>query len=63
MLLCLDQNDLVVEYWPENNPKTTFIQHKDRLEISVCKAQRLYNDKIWTNAIVVKLTNVTFVDR
>lgn len=56
----LGQNDLVVEYWPENNPKTTFTQHEDRLEISVSKAQRLYNNKIWPNAIVVKLTNVEF---
>lgn len=59
----LSQNDLIVEYWPENDPKTTFFQHKDRLEISVSKAQRLYNDKIWPNAIVVKLTNVEFVDK
>ncbi len=56
----LGQNDKVVEYWPENDPKTTFVQHKDRLEISVSKAHRLYNNKIWPNAIVVKVTNVEF---
>ena len=56
----LGQNDKVVEYWPENDPKTTFIQHKDRLEISLSKAHRLYNNKIWPNAIVVKVTNVEF---
>ncbi|GIZ08778.1 alpha-L-fucosidase [Flavobacterium sp. UMI-01] len=58
----LGQNDLVVEYWPENNPKTTFTQHADRLELSVSRAQRLYNDKIWPNAIVVKVTNVEFTE-
>ncbi|MGQ1784628.1 alpha-L-fucosidase [Saccharicrinis sp. GN24d3] len=57
----LGQNDLVVEYWPENIPESRFIQHKDLLEISVSKAQRLYNDKIWPNPVVVKLTNVEII--
>ena len=55
------QNDLVVEYWPANNPKTRFIQEGDMLEVSVSRAQRLYNDKIWPNPIVIKLENVEFV--
>lgn len=55
------QNDLVVEYWPANNPETRFIQQGDMLEVSVSRAQRLYNDKIWPNPIVVKLKNVEFV--
>lgn len=55
------QNDLVVEYWPENIPKSTFVQHKDVLEISISRAQRLYNDKIWPNAVVVKLTHVEII--
>jgi alpha-L-fucosidase len=59
----LGQNDLVVEYWPENRPTTRFIQHKDLLEISVSRAQRLYNNKIWHNPIVVKLTNIEFVNK
>ncbi|KQC29548.1 alpha-L-fucosidase [Flagellimonas eckloniae] len=57
----LGQNDLVVEYWPENNPISTFTQHENSLEISISKAHRLYNDKIWPNPIVVKLTNVDFI--
>lgn len=57
----LGQNDLVVEYWPENNPKSRFIQQEKALEISISRAHRLYNDKIWPNPIVVKLTNVEFV--
>lgn len=59
----LGQNDLVVEYWPENKPTSRFIQHKDLLEISISKAQRLYNNKIWHNPIVVKLTNIEFVNK
>lgn len=54
----LGQNDLVVEYWPENNPQSTFTQHTNALEISIARAQRLYNNKVWPNPIVVKLTQV-----
>ncbi len=54
----LGQNDLVVEYWPENDPTSRYKQHKDVLEISISRAHRLYNDKIWPNPVVVKLTNV-----
>ncbi|MRT93199.1 alpha-L-fucosidase [Ancylomarina sp. 16SWW S1-10-2] len=57
----LGQNDLVVEYWPENIPESRFIQHKDLLEISISRAQRLYNDKVWPNPVVVKLTNVEII--
>lgn len=58
----LGQNDLVVEYWPENTPTSRYIQHKDLLEISISRAQRLYNDKVWPNPIVVKITNVEFIN-
>ncbi|WP_299320606.1 alpha-L-fucosidase [uncultured Maribacter sp.] len=59
----LGQNDLVVEYWPENTPTSRYIQHKDLLEISISRAQRLYNDKVWPNPIVVKITNVEFIKK
>lgn len=58
----LGQNDLVVEYWPENTPTSHFVQHKDLLEISISRAQRLYNDKVWPNPIVVKIANVEFIN-
>lgn len=58
----LGQNDLVVEYWPENDPKSYFTQHNDALEISISRAHRVYNNKVWPNAVVVKLTNVEFVE-
>lgn len=57
----LGQNDKVVEYWPENIPKSRYIQHEELLEISIVRAQRLYNDKVWPNPIVVKLTNVDII--
>lgn len=55
------QNDLVVEYWPANDPKSTFVQHEEELEISICRAQRLYNNKVWPNAVVVKITHVEII--
>ena len=57
----LGQNDLVVEYWPENNPESKFIQHDKAFEICTSRAQRLYNDKIWPNPVMVKLSNVELI--
>lgn len=57
----LGQNDLVVEYSPDNIPTSRFSQRDHNLEISITRAQRVYNDKIWPNAVVVKLTNVEFL--
>ena len=42
----LGQNDLVVEYWPENNSESKIVQHDKAFEICTRRAQRLYNDKI-----------------
>ncbi|MEP3390336.1 MAG: alpha-L-fucosidase [Reichenbachiella sp.] len=59
----LGQNDLVVEYSPKNNPKSKFVvQENGNLQLSVTRAHRVYNNKIWPNPIVVKLTNVEFVN-
>lgn len=58
----LGQNDMVVEYSPNNIPKSLFSQRSHNLELSVTRAQRVYNDKIWPNPIVIKLTNVEFVN-
>ncbi|AWW29092.1 alpha-L-fucosidase [Echinicola strongylocentroti] len=57
----LGQNDLVVEYSPDNKPTTRYSQREDKLELSITRAQRVYNNKTWPNPIVVKLTNVEFV--
>lgn len=59
----LGQIDLVVEYWPANNPETRLIQQKDMLEVSVSRAHRLYNNKVWPNPLVVKLTNVNLINK
>jgi alpha-L-fucosidase len=54
----LGQNDEVLEYRPEVEPRTTFEQTPDGLRITAWRAQRLYNDRRWPNPVVLKLTNV-----
>ena len=54
----LGQNDKVVEYKPDIDPKPYFKQTKEGLEISVVRAQRIYNNSEWPNPISVKLENV-----
>ena len=57
----LGQNDLVLEYQKEVDPKSSFKQTDKGLEISIMRAQRIYNDKKWPNTVVVKLDHVEFV--
>lgn len=54
----LGQNDKVVEYRPEVVPATTWKATSEGLEITATRAQRLYNDRRWPNAVVLKLENV-----
>jgi alpha-L-fucosidase len=54
---------ILKEYWPANIPTTRMIQHEGGVEISVSRAQRLYNNKVWPNPVVVKLTNFEFVEQ
>jgi len=54
----LGQNDKVVEYNPEADPTSRFTQTAKGLEISVVRAQRIYNNSKWPNPITVKLENV-----
>lgn len=58
----LGQNSKFLEYRKEVDPRSEFRQSEQGLEISVMRAQRLYNNKRWPNAIVVKLENVEFVN-
>ncbi|MDB2607001.1 alpha-L-fucosidase [Zobellia sp.] len=59
----LGQNDLVLEYSPNTLPTSHYKQNDNNLEISINRAQRVYNNKKWPNPLVVKLTNVEFVRR
>lgn len=57
----LGQNDLVVEYRPDEVPNSVVNQQDTLLEISVVRAQRIYNNSKWPNPLVVKLTNVEII--
>jgi len=50
----------VLEYNPEVDPSPTLISKDDGIEISVMRAQRIYNDRKWPNPIVVKLEGIEF---
>ena len=54
----LGQNSKVLEYHPETDPMPTIKNTKEGIEISVMRAQRIYNDRKWPNPVVVKLENV-----
>ncbi len=57
----LGQNDRVLEYTPNANPTSKVEQTAEGLQISVVRAQRIYNNSKWPNPIVVKLEGVAFV--
>lgn len=46
------------EYQPGNDVTPRFEQTENGLTLSVCRAQRLYNNHKWHNPVVVKLTHV-----
>ena len=48
----------VLEYAPDADPESRFKQTEAGLEISVMRAQRIYNNRSWPNAVVIRLKNV-----
>ncbi|MGD9328858.1 MAG: alpha-L-fucosidase, partial [Cyclobacteriaceae bacterium] len=54
----LGQNDKIVEYMNTVDPVSRYSQDTDGLNISVVRAQRIYNNHKWPNPIVIKLENV-----
>ena len=54
----LGQTGNVIEYNPGKDGKAYVKNTDDGLEISVVRAQRIYNNHRWPNPIVVKLENV-----
>jgi alpha-L-fucosidase len=53
----LGQSGELVEYQPNTDAKTYFEQKEDGLHISCVRAQRIYNNHKWHNAIVLKITH------
>jgi alpha-L-fucosidase len=54
----LGQNSLIQEYRPGKDVSCKFQQTDTGVVVSVVKAQRLYDDHRWPNAVVVKLEQV-----
>lgn len=54
----LGQNSEVMEYKPELDVRCKYKQTGSGLEVSVVKAQRIYDDHRWPNPVVIKLENV-----
>ncbi len=58
----LGHNGKVLEYSPEVDPAPSIVNKNDGgIEISVMRAQRIYNDRQWPNPIVVKLEEIEFL--
>lgn len=51
----LGQNDKVLEYRPDVEPRTEWEQTPDGLRIRAYRAQRLYNDRRWPNPVVLRI--------
>ena len=54
----LGQNSEIIEYKPDLDVSCKYQQTAAGLEVSVVKAQRIYDDHRWPNAVVIKLENV-----
>jgi alpha-L-fucosidase len=50
----------VLEYNTEVDPAPTLVGKAEGIEISVMRAQRIYNDRKWPNPVVVKLEGIDF---
>ncbi|GGI25302.1 alpha-L-fucosidase [Pedobacter mendelii] len=55
----LGQNSKIIEYKPNLDVSCKFKQTENGLEVSVVKAQRIYDDHRWPNPVVIKLENVS----
>ena len=53
----LGQSGKVMEYWPDLDPGTKWKQTEDGLKISAMRAQRIYCDHTWPNAVVLRITD------
>jgi alpha-L-fucosidase len=54
----LGQNSQIIEYKAGLDVSCKYTQTAEGLEVSVVKAQRIYDDHRWPNAVVIKLENV-----
>ncbi len=50
------QNDKVLEYRTNVIPRTTWRHDEAGLHVTATRAKRLYNDRTWSNPVVLKIT-------
>lgn len=58
----LGHDGQVLEYNPDVDPAPSYKNNDRGMEISVMRAQRIYNDRQWPNPLVVKLEGVEFIN-
>ncbi len=54
----LGHDGKILEYSPKADPAPKFIQKADGLHLDIMRAQRISNNSLWHNPVVVKLTAV-----
>jgi alpha-L-fucosidase len=54
----LGHDGKILEYAPKADPAPKFSQQADGLHLDIMRAQRIYNNSLWPNPVVVKLTHV-----
>ena len=59
----LGQEHRTEKFNPRHDIGTRFEQKDGGLEVFVKRAQRLYNNRRWPNAVVLRLENVEFVEQ
>ncbi len=57
----LGHNGEVLEYSSEVNPASGIKNTNNGIEISIMRAQRIYNDRKWNNPVVVKIEEIDLV--
>ncbi|MFM7182214.1 MAG: alpha-L-fucosidase [Verrucomicrobiales bacterium] len=54
----LGHDGKILEYSPKADAAPKFVQNADGVHLDIMLAQRIYNNSLWPNPVVVKLTNV-----
>jgi alpha-L-fucosidase len=54
----LGHDGKILEYSPKADPAPKFSQQADGLHLDIMLAQRIYNNSLWPNPVVVKLTHM-----
>lgn len=57
----LGQSGKILEYHPDVNPETIWQQSDNGLMIKAMRAPRIYNSRNWPNPVVIKMTDVQFI--